>query len=117
MKIITSVQFIPASEISSALPQNAVIRTEIPADAIIATTAGRRELSTPCSILILRYLRYSFAISMTIIHEGSIHPTVDTSAPGIPAILIPTNVAELIAIDKTDGTFTSKYYAVRRELK
>ena len=30
--------------------------------------------------------------------EGSIHPTVDTSAPGIPAILIPTNVAELIAI-------------------
>lgn len=26
-------------------------------------------------------------------------------------------VAELIAIDKTDGTFTSKYYAVRRELK
>ena len=31
-------------------------------------------------------------------HEGRIHPNVETTAPGIPAILVPTKVAELIAM-------------------
>lgn len=30
--------------------------------------------------------------------DGKIHPTVATTAPGIPAILSPTKVAELTAI-------------------
>ena len=41
---------------------------------------------------------YSFAIIRTIMQDGRIHPAVDTRAPGIPAILIPTKVAEFIAI-------------------
>lgn len=35
---------------------------------------------------------------VTMIQAGKIHPNVATMAPGIPAILIPTNVAELTAI-------------------
>ena len=34
----------------------------------------------------------------TIIHEGNTQPIVAHIAPGIPAILIPTKVAELTAI-------------------
>jgi len=30
--------------------------------------------------------------------DGKIHPIVATIAPGMPAILIPTNVAELMAM-------------------
>ena len=36
----------------------------------------------------------------TMIHEGNTQPIVAHSAPGIPAILIPTKVAELMAIGK-----------------
>ena len=35
---------------------------------------------------------------MTMILEGSTHPSVATSAPGIPATRFPTNVAELMAM-------------------
>ena len=45
--IAANIQLVPASDISYALPQSAVISTEIPADAIIATTAGRREFRIP----------------------------------------------------------------------
>ena len=31
--------------------------------------------------------------------EGNMHPSVQIIAPGIPAVLIPTNVAEFIAIE------------------
>ena len=37
-------------------------------------------------------------MTVTIIHEGRMHPNVAASAPGIPAILIPTKVAEFTAI-------------------
>ena len=63
-----------------------------------ATTAGRSVLSTLCSTRIVRYFRYSPAMSVTITHEGSTHPSVATIAPGAPAIFCPTNVAALIAM-------------------
>ena len=97
-KITTRLHFVPASAMAAAFPQKAVIKIEIPAEAIIATTAGLREFNTPCSIAIFRYFRYNFAITVTIIQDGKMHPKVATKAPGIPAILIPTNVAELTAI-------------------
>ena len=56
-KISTRLHFVPASAIRSLFPQNAVIRIEIPADAIIATTAGLKDPSTPCSTSILRYFK------------------------------------------------------------
>ncbi len=43
----TILHFVSSKDIADALPQNAEIRIRIPADAIIATTAGRREPSTP----------------------------------------------------------------------
>ena len=100
IKITTRLQFVCASRItvSPSLLQNAVTRIEIPAEPIIATTAGRREWRIPWSIAISRYFKYSFASSVTRIHDGRIHPNVATSAPGMPAILIPTKVAELTAI-------------------
>jgi hypothetical protein len=41
--------------ICSALPQNTEIRMRIPADPIIATTAGRREFRIPCKSFIFLY--------------------------------------------------------------
>ena len=96
-KINTMTHFVPVKVIV-LLPQKAVIRIKIPADAIIATTAGRSERNTPCSISILRYFKYNFANTVTIIQDGKIHPSVATTAPGIPAIFSPTKVAELTAI-------------------
>ena len=46
----------------------------------------------------LRYLRYSFAISVTRMHAGRMQPAVATSAPGTPAIFVPTKVAAFTAI-------------------
>lgn len=43
----TILHFVSSKDIAGALPQNAEIMIRIPADAIIATTAGRREPSTP----------------------------------------------------------------------
>ena len=42
-KITTILHSVPVREMLSALPQNAFLRIRIPADAIIATTAGRRD--------------------------------------------------------------------------
>ena len=44
--IVTRPQLVPAKVIIS-FPQNAVMRIDIPADAINATTAGRKEPNTP----------------------------------------------------------------------
>lgn len=96
--INTIIQFVFDKITAASFPQNAVIKMEIPAEAIIATTAGLREFKIPCSIVILRYFKYKRANSVTMTQEGRIHPSVATAAPGIPAILIPTKVAELIAI-------------------
>ena len=97
-KISTRLHFVPVTAIRSLLPQNAVIRIEIPAAAIIATTAGLKDPSTPCNTSILRYFKYSFAMTVTIIQEGRMHPNVAARAPGIPAILIPTKVADFTSI-------------------
>ena len=70
----------------------------IPAEAIIATTAGLKEPKIPWSIPMFRYFRYSFANRVTITQDGRIQPNVATIAPGIPAILIPTKVAEFTAM-------------------
>ena len=86
-KITTRLHFVPASAIRSLFSQNAVIRIEIPADAIIATTAGLKDPSTPCNTSILRYFKYSFAMTVTIIQEGRMHPNVAARAPGIPGNL------------------------------
>ena len=56
-KITTRLHFVPVTAIRSLLPQNAVIRIEIPAAAIIATTAGLKDPSTPCSTSMLRYFK------------------------------------------------------------
>ena len=97
-KITTMLHSVPVMEIVPPLPQNAFFRIRIPADAIIATTAGRRDFSTPCSRSRLRYFRYSLARIVTIMQDGRIHPTVATTAPGIPAIFSPTKVAEFTAM-------------------
>ena len=47
IKMTTILHFVSSKDIAGALPQNAEIMIRIPADAIIATTAGRREPSTP----------------------------------------------------------------------
>ena len=80
------------------LPQKAVTSISTPAEAIIETTAGRREYNIPCSVSKFRYFKYSFARIVTIMHDGRMQPSVATTAPGIPAIFIPTKVAELTAI-------------------
>ena len=86
-----------SSNVACSFPQKAVIRIKTPEDAIIATTAGRREWSIPWSISSFRYFRYSFANIVTMMQEGRIHPRVATIAPGTPAIFKPTEVAELTA--------------------
>ena len=96
-KIITRLQFVFINLIT-AFPQNAVIKIDIPADAIIAMTAGLKAFNIPCSIPIFLYFKYTFAMIITITQDGRIHPPVATTAPGIPAILIPTKVAAFIEI-------------------
>ena len=48
-KITTMLHSVPVMEIVPPLPQNAFFRIRIPADAIMATTAGRRDFNTPCN--------------------------------------------------------------------
>lgn len=95
--IRTMPQLIFAMEIAP-LSQKAEMRMEMPADAIMATTAGRKVVKTSCNTLMFRYFKYNFAMSVTMIQDGRIHPIVAMSAPGSPAIFIPTKVAELMAI-------------------
>ena len=68
------------------------------ARAVRRARAGLKDPNTLCRTAIFRYFRYSRASSVTIIQDGRMHPSVATNAPGIPAILIPTKVAELTAI-------------------
>ena len=96
-KIITRLQFVFINLIT-AFPQNAVIKIDIPAEAIIAMTAGLKAFNIPCSIPIFLYFNYTFAMIITTTQDGRIHPPVATTAPGIPATLIPTKVAALIEI-------------------
>ena len=42
-KITTRLQLVSGREMALRLPQKAVMRMEIPAEAIMATTAGRRK--------------------------------------------------------------------------
>lgn len=56
-KITTRLQLVSGREMALRLPQKAVMRMEIPAEAIMATTAGRREPRIPWSIPMFRYLR------------------------------------------------------------
>ena len=93
-----SVQLVPARVIRASFPQKAVTRMETPAEAIMATTAGRSEFSTLCRALSLRYRRYSQAMKVTMTQEGRMQPRVAAKAPGRPAILMPTKVAELMAM-------------------
>ena len=97
IKIKTITHFV-LTKVTAPFPQKAVIRIKIPADAIIATTAGRSEYNTSCIISMLLYFRYNFANTVTIIQDGKMHPNVATTAPSTPAILSPTKVAELTAI-------------------
>ena len=97
IKIKTITHFV-LTKVTVPFPQKAVIRIKIPADAIIATTAGRSECNTSCIISTLLYFRYNFANTVTIIQDGKMHPNVATTAPSTPAILGPTKVAELTAI-------------------
>ena len=97
-KMSTKLQRVLVKTIAAELPQNAVIRMEMPAEATRATTAGRRVSRTLCIAERFRYRRYKNAMRVTMIQDGRIHPVVATIAPGIPAIFSPTNVAELIAI-------------------
>lgn len=60
-------------------------------------------LKTPDSIIdwctsYLVILMVGCAGSVTRMHDGRMHPKVAASAPGMPAILLPTKVAELTAI-------------------
>ena len=96
-KIITRLQFVFINLIT-AFPQNAVIKIDIPAEAIIAMTAGLNAFNIPCSIPIFLYFKYTFAMIITITQDGRTHPPVATIAPGIPAILIQTKVAAFIEI-------------------
>ena len=96
-KIITRLQSVFINLITS-FSQNAVIKIDIPAEAIIATTAGLKAFNIPCSIPIFLYFKYTFAMIITITQDGRIQPPVATTAPGIPATLIPTKVAALIEI-------------------
>ena len=91
-------QLVLAKSITASFPQSAVMRMEMPAEAIMATTAGRREFRTPWSTSMFRYFRYRRAIRVTMMQEGRMQPAVAMSAPGMPAILMPTKVAELMAI-------------------
>ena len=68
------------------------------AEAISATTAGRRQAKTACIASMLRYFSYSHDKSDTMISDGRMQPIVATSAPGMPAMRMPTNVAELTVI-------------------
>ncbi len=69
-----------------------------PAEAIRAMIAGRSPLRMPLSKSISLYLRYRRARISTMMHEGSTQPMVATMAPANPAMRMPTNVAELMAM-------------------
>ena len=69
-----------------------------PAEAIRAMIAGRSPLRMPLSRSISLYLRYRRARISTMMHEGSTQPMVATMAPANPAMRMPTNVAELMAM-------------------
>ena len=97
-KITKSGIFIPVTDSTLPASKKAFFKILTPAEAISATTAGRRDFKTPCNKSNFRYFKYSFAIAVTIIQDGRIFPSVAASAPGTPATLIPTNVAELMAI-------------------
>ena len=73
-------------------------RIVTPAEAIKAITAGRSPLSAPWIRSRLRYFKYSFANRSATAHEGNTQPSVATKAPEIPAMRMPTNVAELMAM-------------------
>ena len=96
-KMATMTQLVPDS-MTLRPPQKAFIKMVMPAEAIMATTAGRREPRTLCSTLRFRYLRYSLAINVTRMQAGRIHPAVATRAPTTPPILVPTKVAALTAM-------------------
>ena len=74
------------------------MRIEIPAEAIKATTAGRREFKIPCKSARFLYFKYSLAIQVTMMQDGRMHPKVAARAPPVPAIFVPTKVAELMAM-------------------
>ena len=97
-KIPTMIQLVPQAVICALFSQKALIKMAMPAEPIRATTAGHKEASTPCNRAMFRYLRYNFAISVTMMQEGRIHPKVAARAPGTPAIFIPTKVAEFTAM-------------------
>ena len=69
------------------------MRIEIPAEAIKATTAGRREFKIPCKSARFLYFKYSLAIQVTMMQDGRMHPKVAERAPPVPAIFVPTKVA------------------------
>ena len=54
----TRLQLVPARD-TAPPPQNAEMSTEMPVDAIIATTAGRSVDRTSCSTSIFRYFKYN----------------------------------------------------------
>mgnify|MGYP000955795304 CR=1 FL=1 len=68
------------------------------AEAINATTAGRRPFKTPLIAPISPYFASSFANAIIIISEGVTKPAVAATAPPIPATFVPTKVAALIPI-------------------
>lgn len=76
----------------------AFIRIAKPALAIKATMTGRMMPNIFCIKSILRYLKYKLANIDTINSDGKITAKVDTIAPNMPAIFIPTKVAEFTAI-------------------
>lgn len=57
------------------------MRIEIPAEAIKATTAGRREFKIPCKSARFLYFKYSLAIQVTMMQDGRMHPKVAERAP------------------------------------
>ena len=97
-KITTSNQLVFAKVITALLPQNSVMSIEIPAEAIKATTAGLREFRIPCKSVRFLYFKYSLAMQVTMMQDGRMHPKVAARAPPMPAIFIPTQVADLMAM-------------------
>ena len=74
------------------------VKNITPAEAINATTAGRRPFKTPLIAPISPYFASSFANAIIIISEGVTKPAVAATAPPIPATFVPTKVAALIPI-------------------
>ena len=87
-KITKSGIFIPVTDSTLPASKKAFFKILTPAEAISATTAGRRDFKTPCNKSNFRYFKYSFAIAVTIIQDGRIFPSVAASAPGTPAPLL-----------------------------